>query len=166
MKKLLKILYIIILIIIVANISYAKFMTKINGQGKAEVKQPILIFKKSDIINGQISKTNNLYENTFSFKNYFENSEKVNEIEFEYIIKILPSTLNFPVKYNLINLDTNTEVELNENFETEKIFMGTEKIIHNYKLKVSWDENLSASKVEEVVDVKMQIKAVQIKKES
>lgn len=166
MKRVVKIVLITIILIIIVNNSYAKFSTKINGEGKAKLKTPILILENNDMIIGEISKLNNLYQSDFSLKNYIENGSNINEIDFEYSIKLIPSTLNFPVKYSLINLETNKEIALNENLETAQILMGTEKIIHKYRLIVSWTDITNAEAIEENLDVKIKIKATQIEKEN
>ena len=111
MKKKIRILF-IFMILIITNISYGKFVTRINGEGKAKLKVPILMLENREIIVGEINKNHNLYQSDFNLKNYIENTEKVNEINFKYSIKILPSTLNFPVKYSLINLNNLTTTNL------------------------------------------------------
>lgn len=166
MKRLVKIFLIILVVIIITNISFAKYITIIKGQGKLQVREPILILSKKDVITGEISKINNQYETEFTLKNYLGSGEKVNEIDFEYIIKLIPSTNNFPAEYSLINSDTNEKLVLNEDLETEKMFIGTEKQIHNYKLLVNWSSLSVYEPVEENLEVKINIKATQIKKEN
>lgn len=162
MKKVTKILLIIMVLIIVDNISYAKFITRINGKGKVELKTPILVLENDDLIVGQINKSHNSYQSEFCLKNYIEKTSSINEINFEYSIKLIPSTLNFPVRYSLINVNTNEEISLNDNLETDKISIGKDKIEHKYRLIVSWEEFKKCEDVQEYLDVKIKIKATQI----
>lgn len=166
MKRLVKILFIIIVCIICVNTCYAKFSTKIIGQGKTQLKVPIIILEKRETVLGEISQTNNLYETYFDIKNFSENMKAINEIDFEYNIKLIPSTANFPAQYTLINVDNNEEILLNKNLETDKIFIGNEKTVHRYKLVVKWFEINTSEKVDENLDVKVKINAKQIQKES
>lgn len=166
MKKVVKILLITIILIIIVNNSYAKFITKINGEGKVNVKIPILILENNELTIGEINKVKNSYQADFSLKNYLENTSKINEINFTYTIKLMPSTLNFPVKYKLINLDTNEEIILNENLETGNISIGIEKTIHKYRLVVNWTEIENTEEIQECLDVKIKINAKQVEKEN
>lgn len=161
-RKVLKILILIIILLIITNISYAKFITRINGKGLTKVKVPILVLENNEVITGEISKKNNSYYQDFSLKNYLESTKQINEINFEYTIKLFLSTTNFPVNYQLINLDTNQEILFNENFETGKIQIGTDKIMHRYRLIVNWSENYNNEIVDENVDVKIKINANQV----
>lgn len=166
MKRLVKILFIIFVFIIFANVCYAKFSTKIIGQGKTQLKVPIIILEKRETVLGEISKSKNVYETYFDIKNFTENMQAINEINFEYNIKLIPSTANFPAEYTLINLDTNKEILLNENLETDKIFIGTEKVVHKYKVVVKWYDINTSEKVDENFEIKLKINAEQIEKES
>lgn len=163
-KAIIRSLIIVLFLFIFMNNSYAKFASKIKGKGTAYLKEPIIILEKKEILIGEISKTNNEYIQDFYVRNYLEN--KINEIEFEYLITLNSSTINFPVKYKLIKLDTNEELKLDSKMQTTKIFMGTEKTIHRYRLVVNWCELDTKEKVDDIVEVKIKIKAEQIEKEN
>ena len=121
MKRKLKIIIITnFIIIIISTISVASYKVVIKGNAKADLKKPVFVLDNSDYIQGQMSsRKNTFYENTFNVLNYIENN--TNEVDLEYVIKIIPSTLNFPVKYRIIDLKENQELELDSNLESEKI---------------------------------------------
>lgn len=165
MKKLIvKILGIVIILMLVVNVSYAKFITKINVKGVAKLKVPILVLESNPLVVGEFNKEKNMYTQDFCLKNYFEKNQKTNEIQFQYFIKLIPSTSNFPANYKLINLDTNEEIKVNEKLETQKILMNTEKTIHRYRLIVNWGELNTKEEVDEILEVKIKVNAEQIEK--
>ena len=166
MKKVVKILFILLVCVMFINICYAKFSTKIIGQGKTELKIPIIILEKRETVVGEINNNQNAYETYFDVKNFVENIQLSNEIDFEYNIKLIPSTTNFPVQYTLINVNNNKEVSLNENLETDRIFIGTEKVVHKYKVVVKWHDINTIEQVADNLEVRVKINAEQIQKES
>ena len=161
-KRKTRILFIIILIFFISNITFANYREIIFGDVIVKMKYPIFLLNNNELVEGQInSKEKSYYENVFNILNYIEDIDAISETEFEYTIKIIPSTLNFPVKYTLINLENNSQVYLNSELESEKILLGTDKENHNYKLIVEWDLENDNRNLEENLEVEILIKGVQ-----
>lgn len=164
MKKKFSIIFIIIGIILISNMVFASYKEVIRGEATGKMKIPIFIFNSENLVQGKMSSiNNNFYENTFDILNYIEGKNVVNEIDFEYTIKVIPSTTNFPVKYRLVNLETNMELALDSSLESPKISLGTSKEKHMYKLIAEWDMENTTQELEENLEVEIQIKGVQNK---
>ena len=162
MKKKLKFLLLILGIIFISNIAFASYYELIEGNVTAELKIPVFELNKEDEIKGQISSVNqNYYESTFEILNYIEDKNVLSEIPYQYKIKLIPSTGNFPVKYRLLDLDNNLELELDSNLETSEIQLGTEKENHHYQVIVEWDMENSNQELEEKFQLEIQVKGVQ-----
>ena len=162
MKKKYIIIFIGITIILLTNIAIASYREVIVGKATGKMKMPIFNFSSINIVQGIISSINqNSYENTFNVLNYIEDKNLINEIDFEYTIKILPSTTNFPVKYKLIDLNNNTEVILDSNLESPKLKLGTDKENYNFKLIIEWDMENNIQELDENLDVQILVKGVQ-----
>ena len=163
MNKKIKIIMITIFILIVSTISIASYKLTVFGKAEAKLKKPIFLLNHNEIIDAQISsRSNNSYETTFNILNFIEDNS-ISEIDFEYIIKLLPSSTNFPIKYRLLDLNENKELFLDSNLETDKITIGTNKEIHNYKLIVEWDMENNNQNLEENLNVEILVKGVQKK---
>lgn len=162
MKKKYIIIFIGITIILLTNIAIASYREVIVGKATGKMKMPIFNFSSINIVQGIISSINqNSYENTFNVLNYIEDKNLINEIDFEYTIKILPSTTNFPVKYKLIDLNNNTEVILDSNLESPKLKLGTDKETYNFKLIIEWDMENNIQELDENLEVQILVKGVQ-----
>ena len=162
MKKKYIIIFIGITIILLTNIAIASYREIIVGKATGKMKMPIFNFSSINIVQGIISSINqNSYENTFNVLNYIEDKSLINEIDFEYTIKILPSTTNFPVKYKLIDLNNNTEVILDSNLESPKLKLGTDKENYNFKLIIEWDMENNIQELDENLEVQILVKGVQ-----
>lgn len=161
MKK--KIVYLIIFFFIfISNYVFANYKTVIDGIINVELKNSIFMCNNSELqIQTMNSIENNSFENTFNIMNFIEEENLINEINFEYTIKIVPSNNNFPVKYKLIDLNNNCEISLNSNLESSTLELGTNKEQHNYKLIVYWDMDNVNQNLEENLDVGIQVKGVQ-----
>lgn len=171
MRKKLKLIISVLIfaMLFVSNIVLANYRTRIEGKVSAILKSFIFVCNEPDIIQGPVgSIEHNYYENTFSILNYIEQSnleesEIINDIAFEYTIQVLPSTFNFPVKYSLINLNTNEELALNSNLETDKLSFGKTRENYNYKLIAEWDSENNNQNLEANLDVEILVKGVQKK---
>ena len=160
MRKIL--VFIVILLLTFSGISFAKYRETTRGKVVACLKNPIFIVKNSKEVEGKISSTNNYYETEFSVLNYLEDTKESTEIGFDYTIKIIPSTKNFPVKYRLVRLDTNEEAELDSNLETSPQTLDTNPQSNLYKLIAYWDFENSKQNFEENLNVKVLVRGVQI----
>lgn len=150
-------------IILISNIAIASYKEMIEGEVTGIMKKPVFISNNTNVVQGTISSINqNSYENTFNILNYIEDQNLINEINFEYFIKILPSTMNFPVKYRLIDLNTNIEVGLSSNLESQKFNIGTDRENYNYKLIIEWDMENKNQTLDENLEVQIQVIGVQV----
>lgn len=161
MKKIKIIMTIFLLILLFcSNFVFAKYLDIIYGEATTVLKRAIFLVEPPQEINNQISSlNNNYYESEFNILNYI--GEEISEIEYEYTIKIIPSTYNFPVKYHLINLQTNEEVVLNSNLETETLRLDLNKQKQNYKLIAQWDFENTNQNLDEILKVEILVKGVQ-----
>lgn len=158
-----KILFIALIILFLsANLAIASYKSIIPGEARTFLKIPVFLFSNPNPIQKNMSSVNeNFVENTFNVLNYIDEKQLVNEVDFEYTIKIIPSTLNFPVKYKLIDLESNSEIALDSNLETKKLSLSTNRENHNYKLVVEWDMENSNQNLESKLDVEILVKGVQ-----
>lgn len=162
MKRKTKIILIVILMSLISSINFANYRSIIFGNATAKIKYPIFLLNSNELVEKQISSINNSsYENVFSIFNYIEDIGTISETDFEYTIKIIPSTTNFPVKYTLINLESNSEIALNSELESEKILLASNKEKHNYKLVVDWDYENNNRNLEDNLEVEILVKGVQ-----
>lgn len=156
-----------ILLIFFTNITLANYKSIIYGKANTNLKKPVFIVEYSDTVQGQISsKTNNYFESYINVLNYINKDDldeikKLNEIDFEYTIKIIPSTNNFPVKYKLIDINNGQEIALDSNLESEKITIGNMEEKNIYKLILEWDIENNNQNLDGNLDVEILVKGVQ-----
>ena len=169
MRKKIKILIISFLflwMIITSTMSFAYFKITIPGMASAKMKKPILKIETSVITEKTMSSNiqNNSAEYIFNFLNYIDNEmqeTEINEIEFEYTIQIIPSTVNFPVQFRLFDITENREIMLDSNLKSESLNLGLEKVNHHYKVTAQWDMENVNQNLEENLNVEIEIKGVQ-----
>ena len=165
MKKIVFIILILFLVVIISNISFAKYSSLIsNIKGEAIIAEPIIICERDNVIKSDFNKESVLPEYKFSIKNYLqdENGIKINEVDFYYNIEIVNSNENFPVEYELYDCETGNKIELLEN-KTEffNIAKG-EKEDKNFKLLLKWNNN-KQDKLSEFNNIKILIEVIQKK---
>ena len=162
MKRKFKILLILLLICLISNVAFSNYRSSILGKANASIKYPIFLLNSDKIIEGRINSTENCYyENTFNILNYIEDEELINEVDFEFTIKIIPSTQNFPVKYKLIDVEKDEEIILNNELESSKIIIGTNKANYNYKLVIESDLENAIQDLDENLNVEILVKGEQ-----
>jgi len=144
-KLFILIFFIIIFIILLGNIVFARYYKKITNISKNfSILEPIFnVEKLSDysVIN-EYNKYSGNKEYFFKVKNYEikDNIKRISEVNFNYTIKIINSNNYFPIRYELYDADTNTLI-LKDSILTEKIFVAKDiEYEKNYKLNVIWDD--------------------------
>lgn len=164
MKKKVKfVLYFFMLsIVIICSTAFASYKETISGKAVATMKIPIFTIEESVITEKKLSSKNDNYaEYIFNVLNYIDSENFINEIEFNYTIKIIPSTFNFPVKYRLIDLELGKEITLDSELESEQLILGVEKENHHYKLIAEWDLENNNQNLDENLNIEIQVKGVQ-----
>ena len=156
----------IILVIIISNISFAKYSSLIsNIKCVAIIAEPIIICERDNVIKSQFNKESVLPEYNFSIKNYLqdENRIKINEVDFFYNIEIVNSNENFPVEFELFDCETGNKIDLLEN-KTEffNIAKG-EKEDKKYKLLLKWNKSSKQNKLSDFNNIKILVEVIQKK---
>jgi len=151
------ILIIVSLIVVVLNMLYI-YEKKSNSDliVKSQIKQPIIELKKDEIIKCQINQNSFPIEYCFEINNFKD--DKINEIDFDYIIQIEKSDENFPVSYELFDCATNKKIELVDGKSELMKIKKYAKESKKFKLILNWRElDLElANKVK--IDLKLEIK--------
>ena len=132
------------IMLVLIRFSVSKYKSMINGNGRGNVAEPIIVLEKDTVINTEYNKKTGKLEYFFNIKNY--NSEKINEVECFYNIEIIQDNTNFPIAYKLIDLSNNEVISLINN-KTIDFLMGTSiKDEDKYKLEITWlDKNVTYS---------------------
>ena len=94
----------------------------------------------------------------FEIKN-FDNKNNINEIDLNYKIEIQSAKKNFPIKYKLIDVDNNVELQLINN-KTELLNLEkNQKEIRHFKIFVEWND--FDIELADETDINIKIEAVQ-----
>lgn len=150
-KSKIKMILIISLLLISYSIPiFARYYETLESfSGKAIIAEPIIkVEPLQETIKMEVNKESVIKEYKFIVKNYevSENIKRINEVDFLYDIEIKNSDENFPIKYELFEVETGKEIlnglnkvqglEILKNVEYEK----------EYKLQVTWKnkENMSS----------------------
>lgn len=156
-----KIIILISIIIIILNlILLPKRKFSYNSQVETQIAKGIVILEQDEVIEKTVDRTSFPLEYNFSIKN-FDDKGNINEVDFNYKIKIEASVLNFPIKYKLIDIDNNIGIELNYGETAILSLKKFDKEIRKFKLYIEWND------VEEVysddIEIKLKIEAAQNK---
>ena len=158
-KKELVILMISMIVICVNHIVLSKYDYVANCSVQSEIAKAVFVVEKDEIIKQQIDQKSFPIEYNFTIHNFQEN--KINEVDFAYIIEIHNSTGNFPFSYFLLDCDNNTEIQILDG-KTETIYLQKhKKESRKFKLYLQWRELDGA--LAESVSINLRINAVQIK---
>lgn len=114
-KKKLKLIFLISLVIICfSNPIFARYYETLQSfSGKATIAEPIIkIENLQDTIKMEVNKESNIEEYNFIIKNYEleENQKRINEVYFEYSIEIKNTCENFPIRYELYDVESGEEL--------------------------------------------------------
>lgn len=158
-----KVIILISVIIIILNIiTLPKRNFSYNSEVKTSIAKGIVVLEQDEQIEKNVDRNSFPIEYNFVIKN-FDDNDNVNEVDFDYKIKIEQSVLNFPIKYKLIDCDNNSEIQLN-NGETPILTLGKfKKETRKFKLYVEWND--VCSQYEEKIEIKLRVEAVQCKEE-
>ena len=142
-KTFLKIMILFLLITIICNVNFAKYIEKIILKSETKIAKPIIeIEKEEKIIITKIDLEEQI-EYKFKIKNF--NEKEKSNIEFLYFIEILSDISNEQIDLKIIDLATNNGLELINN-KTENIKINKEEYEREYKIQVKLkQENLNAN---------------------
>lgn len=119
----------IIVLIILTPITYAKYIDTLKMNFNYKIANPIFNIEEGDM--AQINVTNNTGYYEFSINNYKD--EEISDVSFWYIIEVV-SDIEDNIEFELYQEDNLVALE---NLKTEKIYIkGGEKIQQKYKLKM------------------------------
>lgn len=108
------ILIISFLVICFSNPIFARYYEKFEYMSaKATIAEPIIkVENLQDTIKTKITEDSKIEEYNFVVRNYeMENNEKrINEVNFLYDIEIKNSNENFPIRYELYDVETGEEL--------------------------------------------------------
>jgi len=133
-----KIIILILFILYIPIISFSKYISKFEIQGKANVAEPVIVIEEADFKSTIVNKKTFPIEYKFTIKNYIE--DKINEIEFYYNIEVQAKPSNFPIKYTLIDVENEEDIILNGNKTDNLKILKEVKEEKNYMLLIEWDE--------------------------
>lgn len=155
-KKKIPINIIILLVILlsVTGITYAKYQTSTNGSIVAKVAKPIFEVRKEESITITALAPNASY--SFEVRNY--NEEEINEVDMEYYIEI-ETKENAPIEFSLY--EGENIIELKDN-KTNKINLNKEKKEeHKYRLDIHYKEDKINNIEEREQNVEIKIHSIQ-----
>ncbi len=124
----------------------------------SEILKPIIVLEKEETLKQQIDEKSFPLEYEFCIQNY--NEKEVNEVDFDYDIEIENSVDNFPVNYQLIDCETNQQIQLVDGKSELLQIKKSEKETRRFKLVFEWRE------LEEKADdlqIKLKINVIQRK---
>ena len=138
-KILLGIIVMIALVILIffSNTTFSSFISKITGQAKTEIAEPIFIIENTD---SKVLDDNNTEINYyFNVKNY--NDSNRSETNLKYYIEVEPQNIDKSIVFTLYK--DNEIVKLN-NQKTDYIELDKNKDdTHSYKLNVKYNRENS-----------------------
>lgn len=158
-KKDLMLIVISLVIICINNVALSKYDYVANRTVQSEIAKAVFVLEKDEILEKQIDQSSFPIEYNFTINNFED--DKINEIDFEYIIEVDVSTDNFPVSYFLFDCDNNTEIQLIDGKTNPISLQKFEKESRKFKLYLQWrelDSDLAGS-----LGIKLKINAVQSK---
>ena len=138
----------IIVLIILTPITYAKYIDTLKMNFNYKIANPIFNIEEGDI--AQINITNNIGYYEFSINNY--KNEEISDVSFGYIIEIV-SDIEDNIEFELYQEDNQIALE---NLKTEKIYIkGGEKTQQKYKLKMIYKGKAKDQLLFEKVHIKI-----------
>ena len=156
-----KILIIFALVVVCINsVSLSKYNAGQEFEMNMRIARAVVDLEKDEILKAEIKENSFPMEYHFCLNNY--KGEKINEVEFDYVIEIECSVDNFPIKYQLFDCDNQKEIALIDGkSETMKI-KKSEKESRKFKLILSWRE--LNQELADDLQIKLKVDIVQSKK--
>ena len=110
-----------------------------NSYVETQIAKAIIVLNKNEIIEKEVNKESFPIEYYFEIKN-FDEKNNINEVDLKYKIIVESSKKNFPIKYRLVDLDNNTDIQLINN-ETQLMYLEkNQKDVRHFKLFVEWND--------------------------
>lgn len=156
-----KVIILISLIIIIVNlITLPKKKYSYDSRVESQIAKGIIVLEKDETLEETVNKNSFPLEYNFVIKNFDENNN-INEVDFDYKIRIENSADNFPIKYKLIDSDEAKELQLNSNETSILTLKKLEKEIRHFKLYVEWND--LDLELADNIEIKLKVEAVQHK---
>ena len=130
------ILLLLLICLILIKSSIAKYINLFDRSGNGVIAEPIIVLEKDEVVDKYFDKRTDSINYLINIKNYTD--EKINEVGFTYNLEILESNNDFPIDIKLIDLNTNEEVELNDNKTQEYLIGVNSREDHRYLLNIDW----------------------------
>lgn len=163
MKKIFreKQVFVVSIIFIILNIiMFPKKNFSFNTEVETQIAKAIIVLDKSEMIEKKVNRNSFPIEYFFEIKN-FDNKNNINEIDLNYKIEIQSAKKNFPIKYKLIDVDNNVELQLINN-KTELLNLEkNQKEIRHFKIFVEWNDFDIDIELADETDINIKIEAVQ-----
>lgn len=154
-----KIILLISLAVIVLNLFLLqKRKNSYNFDIETEIAKGIIYLDNDEIIEKKVNRESFPLEYNFSIRN-FDDNNNINEVDFDYKIKIETSVNNFPIKYRLIDCEKNIELFLISGESPVLNLEKFEKKIRKFKLYVEWSD--VEEEYSDDLEIKLKIQAVQ-----
>ncbi len=143
-------LLLLLLLGILIGISFAKYQSKVTGQGFASIAKPVLEIKKEQslLLTAFAPKASYVFE----VRNYKE--DELNQVDMEYYIEIISNT-DESIQFALYQ--GNKQIPLTQN-KTATIKLGKDqKQTHSYRLEITYDNTKGTlgKDINENVEVKI-----------
>ena len=153
---------IFIILIVVNNFSYGRYYRKVSSKYDGMIAEPIVKVQKvsQKIIENNYTKNTSSMEYIFDIKNYYtdENAnKKISEVDFGYLISIKETNPNFPVRYELYDMESGEELLNNGLATSKKTIFKNNEYSKRYKLIAIWnsDKVLSGNLDEVAIEVEI-----------
>ena len=154
-----KLILLVSLAVIFFNLFFLPIRKKTyNFNVETEIAKGIIYLDNDDIIEKNVNRESFPLEYNFSIRN-FDEDNNINEVDFDYKIKIEESVNNFPIKYRLIDCEKNKEIFLTSGESPVLNLEKFEKKIRKFKLYVEWND--VEGEYSDDLEIKLKIQAVQ-----
>ena len=158
-----RIIILVALVIIILNlITLPKQNFFYNSEVETHIAKAIVVLEKDELIEKKVDRMSFPIKYNFVIKN-FDEKGNVNEVNLDYKIKIEASVSNFPVRYKIIDIENNKEIELNFGETPILSLRKCDKEIRKFELYVEWNDLEEA--YADNFEIKLKIEAVQSKEE-
>ena len=154
MRKLNKLLLLILLLISVHIICYARYYENIGLiSGKAIIAEPVFKVEKVDTVKSlNVDRNTNNEEYSFIVKNYYtqNTNTRITETDLIFNIEIINLYDNFPVEYKLYDCSTGEELLQGESKTNDITINKGVKFENQYKLVICWKEKDNMSDIDNI----------------
>ncbi len=150
----------VLVVVGVNSMSLSKYHARQEFGVNMSVAKMVVDLEKDAVLKAEMKENSFPIEYNFCLNNY--KGDKVNEIEFDYVIEVENSVENFPINCQLFDCDAQEEITL-VNGKSEKMkIKKLEKESRKFKLILSWRE--LNQELADNIQIKLKLDVVQSKK--